>query len=190
MKNDRLGTGLAVAGVVILVGVLINTRLELGEVQDDLVVAESTASEASVAANLLFDQVEVLRGHPVVDPDKLDLSGLQGVAGEDGKDGRDGHDGTDGVTPACWFEQSRCRGIDGVDGAQGPVGPVGPEGPAGAPGGPQGPVGETGATGVAGATGPQGAPGPAVGSFTFVWHNDTYVCSDGDHDGAYSCVKT
>lgn len=40
--------------------------------------------------------------------------GLQGVAGISGRDGRDG------ITPACWFEQSQCRGAKGDRGDVGP----------------------------------------------------------------------
>lgn len=105
--------------------------------------------------------------------------GAAGVAvpGPPGPQGAPGPAGTPGGPP----------GPAGKDGAPGPMGPTGPAGPAGAAGadGVPGPAGPQGASGPAGAQGPSGPP---VGSFSFTFGLTTYVCSDGDGNGAYDCT--
>lgn len=176
--HDGWTTGLAVvlvvAGVVVMAWVQ-HQNAELRDANEDL---------QGVVASLAL-QVESLGGEPVTDG-APGLQGERGERGEAGRDGEDGEDGRDGVTPPCLLLPTRCVGETG------PMGPAGRDGVDGTPGGPPGPPGPAGADGadstVPGPAGPAGPQGPAVQSFSFEWANRTYVCSDADSDGGYSCV--
>lgn len=99
-------------------------------------------------------------------------TGSQGASGQPGATGDTGPSGVDGSA-----------GTDGKDGSAGDPGSTGDAGTAGA----AGPQGDTGATGLTGAT---GATGPEPASFTFDVGPVTYVCSDPDGDGNFTCSQT
>lgn len=177
MSHGRWGI-LATLAVVILVGVFFAAR-EFGtdrqELRDDATIAkrkaERTQDRSKSNDRRITRVVKFLRGE----------QGLPGVPGRNGKIGAPGPAGMPGDRGPAGRP-----GPQGPPGATGPEGPRGPGGPSGAPG-PQGEAGPPGAEGPPGEPGPQGPPGPPPNSFTFTHEGVTYVCSDPEQDGAYSC---
>lgn len=136
---------------------------------------------------------EIIREGPVGPTGPQGVQGIRGPqgpagpAGPQGPPGPQGKPGTNGVTPACWFDASKCvgpngaagkDGSDGADGIDGAQGPPGPEGPAG----PQGPAGTDGADGKDGAKGDPGYP------FTFAFVVPGALPND--PGTTYSCTVT
>ena len=110
---------------------------ELIEVVESSITDESVESITVLAARIIEDNPETLRGP----------AGPQGPVGPAGADGADGADGATGPAGADGSDGS--AGPQGVQGAKGDQGIQGPEGPQGV----QGPTGPTGAQGDPGAAG-------------------------------------
>ena len=110
---------------------------ELIEVVESSITDESVESITVLAARIIEDNPETLRGP----------AGPQGPVGPAGADGADGADGATGPAGADGSDGS--AGPQGVQGAKGDQGIQGPEGPQGV----QGPTGPTGAQGEPGAAG-------------------------------------
>ena len=178
--SDWASTLIVVLIVAFGVGSVILARDETNDLRREM--AEDEAEDNRDIA-MLAEQVEDLGGDPEV--------ALQGDAVPVAVPGEQGPQGDRGP-----------RGDPGAVGPQGPAGPAGPQGVAGpaGPAGATGPAGADGINGVDGAPGPQGEPGPigpagpqgptgpAPASFTFeAAGNRTFVCTDPDGDGNYTC---
>lgn len=141
------------------------------------VIDELAAGQATMREQLLANDIE---------PDiPAPSQTVREIIREAGATGATGRDGRDGITPACWFEASRC------------VGSVGPQGPAGADGqdgqdGANGADGQAGADsttpgpqGPAGSDGRDGAPGPACPP-----EYEPRVMETGPYQGWIACAPT
>lgn len=161
---------------------------------DEACKAGGAVAKSLTQRGLCGKATEIIREGPVGPTGPQGIQGVRGpqgppgAQGPQGPPGPQGKPGTNGITPACWFDASKCvgpngaagkdgsNGADGTDGSQGPPGPQGEQGDPG----PQGPVGPAGQDGAKGDKGDPGYP------FTFVFSVPGALPSD--PATTYSCT--
>jgi len=128
---------------------------QVGDLAADRAAQDAVIGDLAGSVDDLREQVAAEGLRPVAPPPEDTIregregrEGRVGATGSTGAQGIPGRDGRDGITPACWFEQSQCRGADGRDGVDGQDGTDGVDG-------------TNGTNGIDGRDGADGAPGPA-----------------------------
>lgn len=163
--------GLALCALVV---VLVRTmEKRLGSAEDqvrDLSLAYQAVSEGT--------DVEVPTAEEIIQGIKLP----PGIPGEDGRDGRDGRDG---ITPACVFEPLQCRAPNDPDPNDPDVNDADPNDPE-----IQDAEAQDEEIQDPEIQDPEiDDPQPPIASFTIEWRGQTWVCTDPDGDGNYSCER-
>ena len=133
---------------------------------DDLAAGQQELREQLLANNI----------DPTVPAPSETVREIIRETGATGAVGAQGIAGRDGITPACWFEQSQCRGETGPAGADGVDGQDGADSTVPGPQGPSGP---------AGSDGQNGAPGPACPA-----GYEPRVIENGPQAGWIACAPT